>query len=186
MALKSKVSPFVKRLKNIGCGCLLILLLLAVLLALFGGVIIRKLISGAISQKTGLTVNVNDINQGKLTYTDPKTGATLNIGSDKIPADFPKDFPIYPGSTVTSSLSGDQGGKSGFWLTLTTKDAESKVATYYGSNLTTNGWKAEATSGNGTGTNWAVSKGNLSGYVTVNNSDNLTSILIVLGENTSR
>src|SRR5258706_151443 len=99
---------------------------------------------------------------------------------------FSKGFPIYPGSTVTSSLSGDQGGKSGFWLTLTTKDAESKVASYYGSNLTTNGWKAEATSGNGTGTNWAVSKGNLSGYVTVNNSDNLTSILIVLGENTSR
>ncbi len=173
--------PVLGRLKKIGCGCHLILLLLLVLGGIFGGFIIKKLISGAIQQKTGVTVNIDNIDKGKLTYTDPKTGATLNIGSNKIPADFPKDFPIYPGSTVTSSLSGGN-----FWLTLTTKDAQDKVASYYESNLATNGWRADATTGSGTGTNWAVSKGNLSGYVTVSNSENLTSILVVLGENTSK
>src|SRR5260221_628953 len=179
--------PILGRLKKIGCGCLLIILLLLVLGGIFGGFIIKKLISGAIQQKTGITVNVDNLNRGKLTYTDPKTGATLNIGSNKIPADFPKDFPVYPGSTVTSSLSGNQSGQgNGFWLTLTSKDAQDKVASYYESNLATNGWKADATTGSGTGMNWAVSKGNLSGYVTVSNSENLTSILIVLGENTSK
>jgi len=39
-----------------------------------------------------------------------------------------------------------------------------------------NGWKTDATTGSGTGTNWAVSKNNLSGYVTVSNSENVTSI----------
>lgn len=177
----------IKRLGKIFVGCIGIVILLVILGAIFSGVIIRKLISGAISQKTGITVNVDNASQGKLTYTDPKTGATLNIGSNKIPADFPTDFPVYPGSTVTSSLSGNQNGQgNGFWLTLTSKDAEDKVASYYQTNLAANGWKAETTNGAGVGTNWAVSKGTLSGYVTVSTADNLTSILIVLGQNSSK
>lgn len=171
------------KIVKIGIGCLVILVILAILGALFGGIIIKKLISGAIQQKTGVSVNLNNIDQGKLSYTDPKTGAKLNIGENKIPSDFPSDFPVYPGSNVTSSLSGNQNGQgNGFWLTLTTNVSTDKVVSYYESSLKTNGWTAQATTGAGVGTNWAVSKGSLNGYLTVTNSNNQTSILIVLGQ----
>lgn len=177
-----------KKVGKILIGCFVILIILAILGAIFGGIIIRKLISGAIQQKTGVQVNVDNINQGKLTYTDPKTGAKLNIGENKIPDDFPKDFPVYPGSSVTSSLSGNQGGQgNGLWLTLSTNDSVDKVIAYYEENLKTNGWITQPTNGAGTGTNWVVSKGTLTGYVTIDRpqSQNVTSILIVLGANSS-
>src|SRR5258708_36063247 len=97
-----------KKITKIGIGCLVIIIILAILAAIFGGVIIRKLISGAIREKTGVSVNVEDANKGKIQFTDPKTGATLNLGTDKIPDNFPKDFPIYPDSKVTTSLAGTQ------------------------------------------------------------------------------
>ncbi len=174
--IKEKSSSIFKKFKNIGCGCLLILLLLIILGSIFSGIIVKKLISSAIQQKTGVNVNIDNINQGKLTYTDPKTGATLNIGGNSVPTDFPKDFPIYPGSTVTSSLSGGD-----FWLTLTTKDTLEKVSSYYETNLKVSGWKTNSASGTG-GSSWAISKNDLTGYVTISNSENITSILIVLGK----
>src|SRR5258708_5032452 len=186
--IKEKSSSIFKKFKNIGCGCLLILIVFAIIGAIFGGIIIRKLISGAIQQKTGVQVNVDNINQGKLTYTDPKTGAKLNIGENKIPDDFPKDFPVYPGSSVTSSLSGNQNGQgNGFWLTLSTNDTADKVMAFYQENLKTNGWTTQTTTGAGIGTNWAVSKGTLTGYLTIDRpqNQNATSILIVLGANSS-
>ncbi len=172
-----------KRIGKILIGCFVILIVIAILGAIFGGIIIKKLISGVVQQKTGVQVNIDDINKGKLTYTDPKTGQTLNIGSNKIPDNFPKDFPIYPESTITSSLSGNAAEKnSGFWLTLTTNDNTNKVTSFYKENLETNGWQTQTTAGSQNGTNWAVTKKNLSGYITITTADNQTSILIVLGE----
>lgn len=168
-----------KRLGKIFIGCLVIILILAILGAIFGGMLIKKLITGSIKEKTGIDVTVNDINKGNLTYTDPKTGQTLNIGNNKIPDNFPKDFPVYPGSSVTSSLTGDGQKQDGFWLTLTTKDVISTVVSFYKQNLELNGWKiVEATGENGT--NWAVSKDKLSGYINISQTQELTSIVIVL------
>ncbi len=161
-----------------------VLILIGILVRLFAGVILKKIMSGAIQQKTGVETNLNDIQNGKLEFTDPKTGAKLNIGGNKIPTDFPKDFPIYPGTTVTSSLSGNQTGNgNGFWLTLTTDDSTEKVTSFYESNLKTNGWTLNTTQGAGVGTNWVVSKDKLSGYLTIDRpqDQNQTSILIVLG-----
>lgn len=174
-------------------GCLLVVVVLGVVFNLFAGTVAKKLISGAITQKTGVETNLDDIQNGKLTFTDPKTGAKLDVGSNKIPDDFPKDFPVYPGSKVTSTLSGGKSpstssGSSSFWLTLSTTDEVEKVTSYYETNLKTNGWSADTTLGSGgTGTNWAVSKDNLSGYLTVSKESgaNETTILIVLGVATS-
>lgn len=167
-----------RRLKFIGCGCLIIFILLVLLGLLFSGVIIRKLISGTITSQTGV-VQTNTNNQGQ-SYVDPKTGATINLGVNKIPDNFPKDFPIYPNSVVTTSQTG-----SGFWLTLNTGDEPEQVAKFYQSQLSANGWQAiAATMNTGSGISWAISKGNLSGYLTVerNTGASQTSILIVLGE----
>lgn len=173
-----------KRFGKILGGCLLIIVILTILGVIFGGIIIKKVITGAIQQKTGVQVNINDINKGNLTYTDPKSGQTLSIGGNTIPDTFPKDFPIYPGSAVTTSLSGEQNNEQGnaFWLTLTTKDSEDKVTSFYKDNLETNGWKPQTATGTGTGTNWIVSKNKLTGSVTVTTLNNQTSILIILGK----
>lgn len=173
---------------KIAIGCLVVLVILGVIFSLFAGVVAKKLIGGAISQKTGVQTNLDDIQNGKLSFTDPKTGVKLDVGTNKIPGDFPKDFPVYPGTKVTSSLSGNQNGQSGgFWLTLSTSDTPDKVTSFYETNLKTNGWSADSTTGTGMGTNWAVSKGNLSGYLTVSREkdDSETTILIVLGNTSS-
>ncbi len=173
----------IKKAGKILIGCVVVVVIVAILIALFSGFIIKRLISGAIKEKTGVEVNVNDLEKGQLSYTDPNTGQTLNIGENTIPANFPNNFPIYPGSTVTSSLSGNEGEKNnGFWLTLTSDDSEEKVIAYYKENLDKNGWKSESSEGTGSGTNWAISKGNLSGYLTISTVNEKTSILIVLGD----
>ncbi len=167
-----------RRLKRIGCGCFLIFLLFILLGLIFSGVIIRKLISGAITQQTGI-VQTNTDNKGQ-SFTDPKTGATINLGVNKIPDSFPKDFPIYPGATVSSSQTG-----SGFWLTLLSSDEVVKISTYYQGALAANAWSAiGATTSASNATSWAISKANLSGYLTIERGQNekQTSILVVLGE----
>ncbi|HWA51732.1 MAG TPA: hypothetical protein VG895_01600 [Patescibacteria group bacterium] len=170
-----------RSIKRFLVGCLLIVVILIILGLIFSGVIIKKVITGAIQQKTGVSVNV-DNNNKSLTYTDPKTGQTLSIGNNKIPDNFPKDFPIYPGSSVTTSLSGNQNGQgNGYWLTLNTKDSVDQVISYYKTNLQTNGWSYQDTTGSGVGTNWVVSKNDLSGYMTIETLNNQTSIIIVLG-----
>ena len=163
-------------------GCLVVFAVLGVLASLFAGAVAKKLIGGAITQKTGVQTNLDDIQNGKLSFTDPKTGAKLDVGTNKIPDNFPGDFPIYPGTKVTSSLSGQ-----GFWLTLSTTDAPEKVISYYQTSLKANGWSADTTTGSGVGTNWAVSKGDLSGYITVERAKDAdeTTILIVLGNTSS-
>ena len=177
------------KIVKIGLGCLIILIVLAVILAVGGTFLFKKfgisLLQKSIEQKTGLQTNLSDIQNGKITYTDPKTGAKLDVGSGTIPSDFPKDFPIYPDSKVISSLSGNQSGQgNGFWLTLASSDSVDKVKAFYETNLKSQNWTFEATIGSGSGTNWALSKGKLNGYLTIDKSttEGETSILIVLGE----
>lgn len=177
------------KIVKIGLGCLIALIVLGVILAILGGFLFRKLgsalVSKSIEQKTGIQTNLSDIEKGKVSFVDPKTGAKLDVGGGTIPADFPKDFPVYPGSKVLSSLSGNQNGQgNGFWLTLSTPDPVDKVKSYYETNLKANGWTFESTIGAGTGVNWTVSKGNLNGYLTIDKSSdtNQTAVLIVLGE----
>src|SRR6266404_3744599 len=121
---------FFRRLKTIGCGCLIIFILFIILAFIFGGLIIRKLISGTITQQTGI-VQTNTDNNGQ-SFIDPKTGATTSLGINKIPDSFPKDFPVYPGSTITMSRTGSdtKSGGQNFWLTMVTNDGVEKVSTY--------------------------------------------------------
>lgn len=168
---------------KIGLGCLIILAILVVLGGAVFATVIKRFLPGvlqsAIEQKTGVKTDIKDLEKGQFTFTDPKTGAKVDVGSGTIPENFPKDFPIYPGSKVTSSLSGD-----GFWLTLSTPDAPDKVAAYYETALKANGWSTESSTAQTGGTNLVVKKDKLNGYLTVakENDANETTILIVLGE----
>ena len=71
----------------------------------------------------GLTINFfakKNIKKGKVTFIDTKTGQTVNVGGEKLPDTFPKDFPIYQGAKVVSALSNiKQGKKNELLVTFT-------------------------------------------------------------------
>jgi hypothetical protein len=69
-------------------------------------------------------------------------------GSDKVPADFPKDFPIYKNAIVTSYgpiIPSNPG--LGNVLVLQTPDAKASVLAFYKTELPANGWTLQTFSG---------------------------------------
>ena len=99
------------------------------------------LLQGAIENKTGVKTDLKDIEKGEATFTDTKTGQTVTVGGDKLPDTFPKDFPIYQGARVVSSVSGTQQDKSnGLLVEYTTPDGLDKVIPFYKKELGANGW----------------------------------------------
>lgn len=173
----------------VGVGFLVIVILLSLASAFVGRFFAKRigtgLISGLIEKKTGVKTNIQDLEKGKMTFTDEKTGAKIEVGTGKIPDNFPKDFPIYPGAEVTGSLSGAQAGsKDGFWLTLSSKDAFDKVNGFYTTALKANGWTAESSTIYIKDTTAeTVTKGTWTGTLTVTaDSTKGTQIVIVLGK----
>lgn len=176
---KKKTSP----LLFIGIGCLVLLFLIGAGSTIFFKFFAKKAIEGVIQNKTG--VDVSNVENGKMTFTDSKTGAKVDIGSGKVPDNFPKDFPLYPGAKVTSALSGAQSGKNnGFWLTLTTLDSVDKVSAFYKAQFATNGWTVESTYTAGGTLTETVTKTGWSGSLAVSSdsSSKETQIVIILGQ----
>ena len=166
-----------------------VLFLLGTILSFVIGKIVKKagttILNKAIENKTGMQTSIEDLEKGKMTFTDPKTGAKVEINSGKIPEDFPKNFPLYPGANLTTTLSGNsKDDESGFWLTFSTKDSLSKVADYFKTNLKTNGWETKMAFETDQNTTFGVSNDNLEGSVTITRAEgaNETSFVIMLGE----
>ncbi len=182
---KKKTNPLV----YVGIGCLVLLVVLGLAATAIGKFVASKITGGmlgkVIENKTGVKTNIQDLEKGKMTFTDDKTGATVNIGSGEVPQNFPKDFPLYPSAQVTSSLSGGKDQGKGFWLTLTTKDSFETVVSYYKNALTGNGWSVEATAMfTENSSTQTVKKGDLSGSLSImkGGDGGETQIVIVLGE----
>lgn len=181
-ATKSKPLPVGLK---IVIGCVGLLVVIGILLGVVGQVIFSKIglnfMKKGIETKTGISMDA----AGKsMKIKDDKTGAEINIGTEgKIPADFPKDFPIYPGAKIEGNISGaeNQAGK-GFWLILSTTDEAAKVASFYEANFTKSGWTVGSTMNIGTSATWEVTKGSISGSVIVGSDDKTkgTSIVITL------
>ncbi len=193
MAEKKEEKPAGKKSTNplvfVGIGCLVLLVLLGIgstiVMKFFANKIGTGIVEKAIESKTGVKTNIQDLEKGKMTFTDSKTGAKVDIGSNSVPDTFPKDFPLYPGAKVTSSLSGAQAGKSnGFWLTMTTPDTSEKVIEFYKTELEKNGWSVDSVfNANGMNTQ-GISKGTWKGSLSMgrSSSDSETQIVIILGE----
>jgi hypothetical protein len=60
-----------------------------------------------------------------------------SAGSVKVPEDFPKDIPVYPGATPIIH----QSVKNGRTMQLKTSDAADKVTAFYKEKLKAEGWK---------------------------------------------
>jgi len=84
----------------------------------------------------------NDASSMTFSSKDGKS-VTMNVGGDKIPDDYPKDLPVYPGAKVmvTQSLS----EKNARTLMLESTDPADKIAEFYKKGLESNGWKIENT-----------------------------------------
>lgn len=181
---KKKTNPLV----FVGIGCLVLIVLISLVSALVGKFFAKKIIQGTIESKTGVKTNLSDIENGKMTFTDPKTGATVDIGSGKLPDNFPKEFPVYPGAKVTSALSGAQSGSdNGFWVTLSTADSLDKVNTYYKNQLASGGWTITTTFTAGDTTTQTVKKGVWNGSLAVTRASGSTEtqVVIILGQDES-
>ncbi len=176
----------------VGLGCLGVVVLLAIVGAVVGRVLVKNagrvgtsLLQETIEKQTGIKTDLSDVEEGKMTFTDTKTGSTVDIGSGKLPDNFPKDFPVYPGSKVASAASGsEKGEQEGFWVTLTTSDSTDKVNMYYKTNLAANGWETSATYQAEDASTQTIRKGTMSGSLTVtrDGDDITTNIVIVLGQ----
>jgi hypothetical protein len=68
--------------------------------------------------------------------------ATLDFNQNKVPADYPKDVPIYsPAKVVMSQSSSEQNARN---LMLESPDALDKIVDFYKKGLESNGWKSES------------------------------------------
>jgi hypothetical protein len=182
----AKPSKKLPTIAIVAIGCFVLLAIVGfglsiagkVLLSKFGGDLVKK----GIESKTGLKVD----NKGNtVSFTDSKTGESVNFGEQKMPENFPKDFPLYPGAKFTGSLTGNnkKADTQGFWIIMSTPDALTKVKAFYTANLDKSGWVIDNTMNLNEMTTWTVKKATLGGGVTVTRgaNDKETTITITLG-----
>lgn len=98
----------------------------------------EKMTERAVEKATGGEVDIDSkTGQVKMKQKGPdgkETEVQLG-GATQIPADFPKNVPIYPGAKVIAAVSISQG-EGGHMVTLTTPDSVAQVSDYYKKNLT--------------------------------------------------
>lgn len=137
-----------------------------------------SLLRGVIENKTELKTNLEDIEKGNITFTDTKTGQTLNVGGEKLPDTFPKDFPIYPEAKIVSSVS-----SNGLIVTFTASDGLNKVVPFYKNGLVESGWTITSSFDSDTLQTWVITKDSLQGSVSITTfeRDPMT-IVVTLGE----
>jgi len=78
-------------------------------------------------------------------------GQKVNVStSDKLPSDFPKDLPIYPGADYKGGVTSTQEGTTGFYASWETGDSVDKVKSWYEDELKDNdSWKSSGTFSSG-------------------------------------
>lgn len=97
--------------------------------------------------------------------------------STKIPDNFRKDIPVYPGSKVTSSLVGDsRDSKQGPILAVTFEsvDISEKVSKYFKTELEKNDWKIIASSNYGSSYTYSAEK------------DSVTIVIVISGDTANK
>lgn len=75
------------------------------------------------------------LTEGGLTLTTD--AGVVMLGSTKVPDDFPKTIPVYPGAKVNMAAhTAGAKGKPAWSLSLETGDEQSKVVSFYTSGMT--------------------------------------------------
>jgi len=75
---------------------------------------------------------------GRRSLNFNQNGNSISIGGDvALPANFPSDVPIYPGSKIKLATKSEKGD---YAVTLTTSDSQEKVANYYKEQMAAKDW----------------------------------------------
>jgi hypothetical protein len=122
---------------------------------------------------------------GKKTVNIPGVGNVST--SDKLPSDFPDDFPTYKGADVQASTTGTYNGISGLYVVWQTSDSVDKVKSYFDDQFKNGSWKSNTTATTNGTSYWIVDSPDhkKAGYVSVAEADGKTSISAAIGDNTS-
>lgn len=129
----------------------------------------------------GISGNVKVEDGGKkVSYAGAEGEFSFQEG-DKLPANFPAGFPIYPGAKVTSSWTakGENGdGISAIWETAADPG---QVAEYYKTELNKAGWQMSSSYEQNGSYNYSFSKDKTIGLVGITKSANTTTISVAVG-----
>lgn len=154
----------------VGIGCFIFLALIGIGLTFAGKLLFSKfgmgLVKKGIEEKTGMSISTDKGKEG-ISFTDKESGTEININADaKIPDNFPKDFPIYPGAKPSGSLSNSKADQ-GFLLVMTSADEFKKVADYYTKEFPAKGWTIKNTMDLGELITIQAEKGDITGSATI-------------------
>lgn len=180
---KSSMNPILV----IGCGCLIVIIVGAIIISMFSGFLIKRfgssIVQSVIENKTGIKANLNDLENGSMTFTDKKTGQTVDIGAGKLPDSFPDDIKVYPGAKVAGAISGS-GNEEGVFVTFTTDDNISNVVSFYKNSLRSGNWRVESTTELGPMTTFEIAKESATGSITITGDSNKsgTNIMVTINE----
>lgn len=141
----------------------------------------EKAAEALIKSQTGENVDI-DTKDGKLSVkmTDEKGTVTLGANT-KLPDDFPKSVPVYPGAQVEASLAAKSDkGEGGFMVTLSSPDPVAKVGAFY-KDASSKGAKLliDATTPGGRAISWQTTDGfDVSSVINGESSTGKTTILL--------
>jgi hypothetical protein len=101
----------------------------------------------------------------------------------ELPSDFPDDFPIFEGASLTGTVTGEQEGQSGYFATWETDASVQDATDYYKAALDKDPWKTAGvfSSGQGTVISFTRTDNENFGGVTISG-DGKTTIVAFLGE----
>jgi hypothetical protein len=114
--------------------------------------------------------------------TTDKEGRETNVQfgpNSKLPEDFPKSVPIYPGAKLMSTVS-LADGKNGHLVTLSTKDEPKTVVEYYKKNLV--GFKSDSELSAGDVTMLMMSNAELSVSISITQSEGDTLVQLTVSK----
>ena len=108
----------------------------------------------ALEQSSGQKVEVDSDNNTTTITTDE--GETT-WGQAEIPSNFPSDVPIYPGANATFTHVGSAQDEESATASLETSDSVDKVAEWYKTEISKQGWSVQSTDSWGDGTDKYIS-----------------------------
>ncbi len=114
-----------------------------------------------------------EIKNNFFSFTDPNSQATLHVGNNKLPNNFPQDLPIYPGSKIDTSVDNAEIGNT-FWLTLSSNDKIQKIKDFYIRELNVEKW--EINQKDEENSNFIIKKDSRTGYVTIQQEESIVKI----------
>lgn len=159
----------------------LIALTLVVVVAGCGGIsekVGEKAAEKMIEKGTGGEV---DIKGDDVTIKTKEGDTEVNIGAQKLPDGFPKDFPLYKGAEIAGAMSTKENGKTSMIVTFTSKDDFTKIVEFYKDKEQLGDYDVASTLDFSEAFTVGLKKGDVdAGSVMVGKNDNDTSIVISL------